>query len=245
MPLMKAHTTANVQNSAIVMDLADLEHEGAAIVARARAQAQQMVAEARAQAQREVARIHEAARQAGHQEGHAAGLQEGRQQGHDEAVAAVGAQLKELTARWSQALEVLQQNMPVHVADARVDLVRLAMHIAARVTRQEALRNRQVAPAIVEETLRLVGSGTGAAGTGRRVSLHVHPGEIDVLNQFVPELRVKIRSIEDVQIVPDDSISPGGCMVRFGAGQIDATIETQLQRIAEELLGEKEAPAGL
>ena len=64
-----------------------------------------------------------------------------------------------------------------------------------------------------------------------------------MLNHFVPELLAKLRSIEDVQIVPDEAVSPGGCIVRFGAGQIDATLETQLRRIADELLGEQEAQA--
>jgi flagellar biosynthesis/type III secretory pathway protein FliH len=54
-----------------------------------------------------------------------------------------------------------------------------------------------------------------------------------------------VRSMEHVQLVPDDAISPGGCTVRFGAGQIDATIETQLRRIADELLVTQEAQAGL
>ena len=131
--------------------------------------------------------------------------------------------------------------MPAHLADARTDLVRLALHIATRITHQEALLHRQVAPAVVEETLRLVAGGTGAPGTGRRVTLHAHPQELAALHEFVPELLATIRSIEDVQIVSDDSLSPGGCVVRYGAGQIDATLETQLRRIADELLAEPEA----
>jgi flagellar assembly protein FliH len=242
MPLMKAQATPHVRESAIVMELADLEHEGTAIVARARAQAAQCVAEGRAQAQREVAGIEEAARQAGHQKGYETGLLEGRQQGRDEALAAVGAQLKDLVCRWSQTLDLLHQHMPTHLADARTDLVRLALHIAARVTHQVALRNRQVAPAIVEEVLRMVGGGSGTPGTGRRVTLHVHPQELEVLNEFVPELQARISSIDDVQIIPEETISPGGCVLRCGAGEIDARIETQLHRIADELLGQPDAP---
>src|SRR3954467_3790419 len=104
MPVMKAQQVQHIRQSAIVMDLSDLEHEAAEIVSRAKAEAVRVLAEGRAQAQREVAGIREAARQAGHGEGLAAGLQEGRQQGKAEAVAAAEAQLKELTSRWSQTL---------------------------------------------------------------------------------------------------------------------------------------------
>ena len=55
-----------------------------------------------------------------------------------------------------------------------------------------------------------------------------------------PELLSKLRSIEEVELTEDEEISPGGCVLRFGSGQIDARIETQLDRIAEELLGQKD-----
>jgi flagellar assembly protein FliH len=217
------------------MDLSDLEKQAGEIVARARAQAERIVAEARAQAGRETVRIREEARAAGHAEGVQAGQAEGRQQGHAEALTQAQAQLQELGVRWSQTLDLLQQHMPVHVADARTDLIRLAMGIAARVTRQEALRNRQIAPALAEETLHMIGAA-------RLVALHVSPGEMDLLETYLPDLLSRLRSIESVQLTPDETVGPAGCIVRFGAGEIDARLETQLDRIAQELLGEPAQP---
>jgi len=237
MPVMKAQQQQRTRESAIVMDLSDLEREGAGIVDRARAQAARLMAEGKSAAQRETLGIREQARQAGHREGLEAGLAEGRKQGHDEALAAAAAQLKDLAARWSQTLEVLHQHMPEHVADARTDLVKLALAIARRVTHQEALRNRQVTAAVVEETLR-------TAGAARRVALHVNPLEVDALAEYLPDLLGKLRSIEEVELTADEGIAPGGCELRCGAGQIDARIETQLDRIAAELLGEKEEHSG-
>jgi flagellar assembly protein FliH len=233
MPVMKAQPKSRLMDGAIVLDLSDMEREGAAIVERARREAARLLAEGTAAAQRQTLSIREQARQAGHQEGLQAGLAEGRKQGHDEALAAVAAQLKDLAARWLQTLDLLHQHMPEHVADARMDLVRLALAIARRITRQEALRNRQVAAAVVEDALR-------TAGAARRVFLQVHPLEIDVLNEYLPDLLAKLRSIEEVELTPDETVTPGGCVVRFGMGQIDARIETQLDRIAAELLDQKD-----
>ncbi len=237
MPVMKAQSPRRIRESPIVMDLADLEHCAAEIVSRARQEAERIVAGAKAAAQRETLQIREQARQAGHQEGLQAGLAEGRQQGHDEALAGVAAQLKDLVARWTQTLDLLQQHMPEHVADARMDLVQLALTIARRVARQEALRNRQVAAAVVEDALR-------TAGAARRVALRVNPVEVDVLEKYLPEVLAKLRSIEEVELTPDDAVSPGGCVLRFGAGQIDARIETQLDRIAAEILDAKDETTG-
>jgi flagellar assembly protein FliH len=234
MPLLKAHhAQGKLRESPIVMDLSDLEKQAGQIVAQARAQAERIVVEARAAAQRETVQIREEARAAGHAEGLQAGLAEGRQQGHDEAAAGAQAQLQELVGRWSQTLDLLQGHMPIHVADARTDLIRLALGIAARVTRQEALRNRQITPVLAEETLRMIGAA-------RLVALHVSPQEMELLEAYLPDLLARLRSIESVQLTPDESVGPAGCVVRFGAGEIDARLETQLDRIAQELLGKED-----
>jgi flagellar assembly protein FliH len=176
-------------------------------------------------------KIRETAKQAGHAEGFQAGMEQGKNQGRDEALAAVAEQVKELIARWSQTLEVVHQNLPAHLADAKMDVVRLALAVAARVTHAEALRNRQVAPAVVEESLRML---TAA----RRVQIAVNPGELELLQGFLPVLTVTLQSIEDVKLVPDAAVTPGGCMLAFGEGEIDARLETQLTRISAEILGE-------
>jgi flagellar assembly protein FliH len=233
MPVMKAQQRSRLKDSAIVMDLSDLECQAAQIITRARAEAARMLAEGRATAERETLHLREQAQQAGHQVGLEAGLAQGRQQGHEEAMAATASQLKELTARWSQTLELFQQHMPEHVADAREDLVKLALAIARRVTHQEALQNRQVAAAVVEDAIR-------TAGAARRVSVLVHPTEVEALEEYLPDLLTNLRNVEEVELTPDPEITPGGCQLRFGVGQIDARIETQLDRIAEELLGRKD-----
>jgi flagellar assembly protein FliH len=233
MPIMKARESHQQRESAIVMDLSDLEREAAQIVARARAEAQRLVTEGRAAAEREAHAIRQAARDEGHKQGLDAGLSQGRKQGHDEAVAAVSAQLKDLAARWSQTLELLQQHMPTHVADTRTDVVKLALKIAERVAHQEAVRNRQVAVAVVEEALRMVGSA-------RQISVHAHPMDVEALEQYLPDLLTSLKTIEEVQLVPDETAGAGGCMLRFGAGEIDARLDTQIRRIAEELVGPEE-----
>lgn len=215
--------------SAIVMDLSDLEREASQLIARARSEASKIVAEAKSNAEREAMHIRDEARNAGHQEGYEAGMEEGRKAGHDEALGIYSQALKDLSARWTQTLDIVHQHMPTHVADAKVDLVRLAIGIAERVTRQEALQNRGVSEATVAETLKMVGNA-------RMVSLHVHPEEIEAIEMYLPDVLAKIRSVESVELLPDETVTAGGCIAKFGSGQIDARIETQLQRIADELL---------
>jgi flagellar assembly protein FliH len=231
MPLMKAKSTPRMRETSIVMDLSDLEHEASQLIARARNEATRIINEAKAIAERDALKIREDARILGQAAGLKAGIEEGRVAGHADSTKQYAQALLELTTRWSQTLDLLHQSMPTHAADAKTDLVRLALAIADRVTHQHALLNRQVAQATVEETLKMMGAA-------RTVVLLVHPTEIETLENFLPDLLAKIRAIDSIELTPDDTITPGGCTVRFGSGQIDATIETQIQRIADELLAE-------
>lgn len=229
MPVMKAAVAPKIPRSAIVMDLSDLEREAGQIVALARSEATKILADAKAAAERDALRIREEARSAGHQEGYDAGLEAGQKAGHDEALGVYSQAFKDLSSRWTQTLDILHQNMPGYVADAKTDLLRLALAIAERVTHQEALRNRKVTEATVADTLKL-------AAHARTVILQVHPSEMEALELYLPDLLAKVRTIESIELTPDDSISPGGCAVRFGSGEIDARMETQLKRIADEIL---------
>ena len=229
MPVMKAQSAPRMTQSAIVMDLSDLEHEATQIMVRARTDASRIIAAAKSDAEREALHIRDEARNAGHLEGYEVGMEAGRTAGHDEAFGIYSQALKDLSARWAQTLDILHQNMPAHIADSKVDLVRLAIAIAERVTHQEALQNRGVSEATVTETLKMVGHA-------RVVSLLVHPDEIEAAETYLPDVLAKLRSIESVELTPDPSITPGGCIAKFGAGEIDARIETQLKRIADELL---------
>jgi len=233
MPVVKALHASAMRQSAIVMDLSDLERQAADLVANARKQAADIVAQARAEAQAQTAAIKEEARQAGHVEGHQAGFQEGHQAGHDEALVQTKQGLQDLVARWSNTLGQLQNNMPTHMADARIDLVRLSLAIAIRITHQEALENKAVVRSNVERALALVAAG-------RTVAIQVHPDELAVMEGYLPELVANFRTVAAIELQPDATLTPGGCILRFGAGQIDATLETQAQRIADELLSKQE-----
>lgn len=230
MPVVKAQQLEQrVRQSAIVMDLADMEHEGTRIITEARKQAEAIVAKAREEAIRDGERLREEARAAGHAEGLAKGMEEGRQAGHDEAVVQVKQGLEALIGRWDGALEAFEQGLPTHLADVKMDLVQLAVAIAAKVAKTEGLRNKGVIQANVDAALGLVSAG-------RKVGIAVHPDELAVVEGYLPELATKFRQVSGIEVIADDTLTPGGCVLRYGSGCIDGRLETQIDRIAAELL---------
>lgn len=231
MPVVKAKDFARQQGSAIVLDMADIEKQAANLLAQASARADQILREARTKANQEGEELKRLAMEQGKQDGYQAGLAEGIKAGHDEAVMQTAAALQELTKRWNEYLDLLQANIPTHLADIKQDLIRLSIAIATRVIKHEGRLNPAVTEANVAEALSLVAAG-------RKVTLQVHPEQLDHLEQYLPDLLARLRSVPEIELVGDETVEPGGCTLQFGAGAIDATLETQIARISEELLAE-------
>ncbi len=63
-----------------------------------------------------------------------------------------------------------------------------------------------------------------------------------MLEEAMPQLTAEFAHLKHIHLVDDASVAPGGCIVVYGQGQIDATIDTQLHRVVEFMLpGEPEA----
>ena len=56
----------------------------------------------------------------------------------------------------------------------------------------------------------------------------------------MPRLMLNWPETQHVQIVEDASIAPGGCRVYAGGGQIDATLDEQLDRVVADLLPDRD-----
>ena len=65
------------------------------------------------------------------------------------------------------------------------------------------------------------------------VSLRVHPDDVPLLRDSLPDLG--LGSLLAVSVVGDPMLSPGACVIRSGPGEVDASVDTQLAR-AERLL---------
>lgn len=229
MALIKHSQAASVTRDALVLDLGDLRAQADRILADARAQAERIRRDAKAEATRLTERAAEDGRAAGHAEGLEAGRAEGREAAHAEAVEEFRAQFDALTRDWQAALDRWNRDRNRMMLEAREDVIRLALAVARKIVH----RHVDVDPAVVEdqivEALRLVSE------PGRLV-VRVHRDERERVESVLPDLLQTLDEDRDVCVVDDDSVEPGGCIVATAGGEIDATLKTQLDRIARALL---------
>ena len=114
---------------------------------------------------------------------------------------------------------------------ARSGLLRLACAVAARVVRQVAQKDLT----LVRHTLE---QGIDLAAAHGQVTVRVHPLDAQTVRQFLPEVVRTVEGLGEWAVQADESVGRGGCVIRTLRGELDARLETQLDRIERELLHE-------
>ena len=112
------------------------------------------------------------------------------------------------------------------IRSAEKELAALAMEIAAKVIQREV----QTDPTIV---LSMVENALGKVGEGHAVRIIVHPEDAELVRSKWSELRGVVAFGDNWEIVGDDRMERGGCIVETRGGLVDSRIETQLAEISD------------
>lgn len=145
--------------------------------------------------------------------------------------------LDEKVAQQMRSLTPALQAAAQQIGDAKQEWLRhwertaieLAAAIAQRIVRGELSRRPEISLEWVRESLQL------AAGTGD-LTIQLSPADQHTLKKQVQQLASIFAPLAHVTVVASEAISPGGSRLATEFGAIDQQIETQLERIKEELL---------
>jgi flagellar assembly protein FliH len=165
-----------------------------------------------AAAEAEARRVRDEARAGGHAEGFAAG----RHEALAELAPAVAA-----GAQAYAALRALEADYAERVESAALEL---AMQVAERV----------VAGAVAVAPERLLDVVRGALRTiieRERVTLLVHPDDLDLMRAAIDELTGSLGGMEHLEVQEERRVGRGGAIVRTRIGEVDARIETKFERV--------------
>lgn len=169
-----------------------------------------------AAAQAEADSIREQARAQGHAEGYAAGREEASAQTAP-AVQALAEALVQAQAERERAADAVEAGA-----------VELAMQIA----------EKAIAAALDARPERVVDVVRGALRClvdRDRVTIHVHPEDLPLVREAVDSLVQQLGGIEHIEVQEERRVPRGGAIVRSAAGEIDARVQTKLDKAREIL----------
>ncbi len=229
MSLIKNAQSDRLLNDAVMLDFSDLTRNAQSIVENARRQSRQILESAR----REAGAIIERAETEGFEKGRSQGLAQGSAEGEAaarrETVASLSEQLGLLTQSWTDALQQWERDRADLLHAAREDVLRLAIELAAHIVHRHVKTDPAQVIDQVAHSLALIAQPS-------RVEICIHPDDRAVLQDVLPGIVEGASNVRHAELRDDDAVNRGGCVIRTERGRIDATIRTQLRRVAEALL---------
>ena len=216
-------------------NLDDIETLAGRILGKARDEASKTLL----RAQEEAETVRRRAFETGKRNGNAEGREQGMTAGHEEALRAAteefNRQQEHLVDAIGNALSEFEKQRTRLLSGARDDVIRLALKIARRVTKRSAAADPQAVTKNLGEVLERIGKR-------HVVQIAVNPGDAESMRRFAKEFTAASQRLTHTVITEDADMEPGGCRLQLPEGEIDASTDAQLDRIAEALLpGEPQA----
>ena len=165
----------------------------------------------------DLARINEEARKEGYEQGYA----EGRAAGEADFTARTNEQLAQLTGIIGN-LQVSLAHLDQHIADQLLDL---SLEVASQVLRSSLKINRELLLPTIREALGELPLHHGA------ISLYLNPADAEALSALLKDQLAHTGA----HIIADSNIAEGGCILKAGSSEIDASIDVRWRRVLEAI----------
>lgn len=109
------------------------------------------------------------------------------------------------------------------------DILEISIDIAQKIIKKEITQDPQMILDKITEILKTLSKEE------TKINLKVNPSQVSILKQSIPDILSDAGLDARIIIVPDETITEGGCVVTTANGIIDATIESQISIIKEAL----------
>ena len=109
------------------------------------------------------------------------------------------------------------------------DILEISIDIAQKIIKKEITQDPQMILDKITEILKTLSKEE------TKINLKVNPSQVSILKQSIPDILSDAGLDARIIIVPDETVTEGGCVVTTANGIIDATIESQISIIKEAL----------
>ena len=161
--------------------------------------------------------------------GHAEGLESGRIEGRAAAVQDATEEIERTCVAWTAMLERWESDRAQQLRKAEEDLIGTSLLIAEAVIHRSVVVDPSVVRGPLQSALELVRRPTD-------VIVRVHSEDHDFVTEILDDVVASMNSCTSAKLQVDDDIDRGGCRLDLDGGSIDATLATQLERIATMLM---------
>ncbi|WP_411955447.1 flagellar assembly protein FliH [Alkalibacillus sp. S2W] len=219
------HNDHEVDTEAILNEkLAEAEKK----LADAKQQAEQIINDAHNQVNQEREQF-EQEKETAYKQAHDQGYQEGFQKGEK-----LGeTQYNELIDKANSVIEKTNLDYHEHIKSAEDTILLIAMKAAEKIVHQHLQENESRLMPIIQEAIEEVSDQP-------EIKVYVHVTQFQMVLDHKESLQAMLNNYSTLSIYPKKSIEEFGCVIETEQGQIDTSIDTQLNELKRTLLNEVE-----
>lgn len=155
------------------------------------------------------------------------GLRRGFEAGKAEYEAAVAESAQALRG----AAEAMREARETFLASLEPQVLELVEAVTARILHHEASVN----PAVVQETVR---TALRSISEREHLTVLLNPRDLRAIREQQIDCLDGLEGLGSVELVADESVGIGGCVVESDTVRVDARLEKQLERILGKLVGQ-------
>ncbi|HKK01556.1 MAG TPA: FliH/SctL family protein [Desulfuromonadales bacterium] len=148
--------------------------------------------------------------------------------GRQEGLAIAEQQLGSTTRALAAALQDISRLRQSLLTNSTDDMVRLVMAVAEQVIQTVVTEKETVVLDVLKNALQ-------AAVKADEFHIRVHPDDLTAVTEHQPLFLASVSGLKNITFEGDPSIARGGCFIESALGEVDATIETQLEEIRRHL----------
>jgi len=234
MGLIKA---TNAPTTLQAFSMKDIETQARGLILRAQQQAEQLLAAAQSEAESLKAKAMAEGFAEGRQNGITKGTEEGKKLALQQGLSEHRTQFANVLKALNAAMQELNKSRQELDAAAKTEVIHLAVSIARRVTKRQGAFDPTMLTDNVHEAMKLVTQSTD-------VRIAIHPQQKQVLLDALPKLSLAWPKLQHVQLIEDANLAPGGCRLLTAGGEVDGDLDRQIDRIAADLVPNKDENNG-
>lgn len=152
------------------------------------------------------------------------GYKEGFQKGETEALQ----QYEEKIFEANELIKRAQQDYQATVTQSKDSIIDLSLAIAEKIIHKQISIDPTTFQSIVEAALKTIECNDD-------IAIYVHPSQFDFIINQKEELRNYVNGQVNLQIYMDYHLTETSCIIEHPFGQVDASVDTQLQEIRSVL----------
>ncbi len=160
-------------------------------------------------------------RQRAYEEGLSLGKKEGFEAGRETAapiVEQIQNLLKEMDGLWYRLVETYEER-----------IIQLVGRVAEKVVLAHVGFEHDTVKRVILDAFRMIPEPA-------EVTIDIHPQDVERIENIKGTFFEQVKALKQVSLVPNPSISPGGCRIKTRLGEVDATLESRLAAVHETIM---------